>query len=105
MPESRKSTILDLEDEAPDLSAPEWRVKLEKSSVRRGRPLSAKPKVLTTLRLDADVLEAFRAQGAGWQTRINDGLKAILSARDAKQAPKGPPSKSPGPARKISRAK
>ena len=30
------------------------------------------------LRLDADVLAALRASGDGWQTRINDMLRASL---------------------------
>ncbi|MET3605898.1 uncharacterized protein (DUF4415 family) [Sphaerotilus sulfidivorans] len=30
------------------------------------------------LRLDADVLAALRASGDGWQTRINDMLRAAL---------------------------
>jgi len=30
------------------------------------------------LRLDADVLAALRASGEGWQTRINDVLRAAL---------------------------
>jgi uncharacterized protein (DUF4415 family) len=31
------------------------------------------------LRLDADVLAALRASGDGWQTRINDTLRASLA--------------------------
>lgn len=67
--------VLD-EDEAPDMSTPEWRALLDAAPVRRGRPLVAKPKVSTTIRLDADVLEKFRATGPGWQSRINAILKA-----------------------------
>jgi uncharacterized protein (DUF4415 family) len=33
---------------------------------------------LTTIRLDADVVAAYRAQGPGWQTRINDVLRKAL---------------------------
>ena len=44
----------------------------------RGRPRKATPKVNQTLRLDADVLEAFRRAGPGWQTRINAVLRANL---------------------------
>lgn len=33
-----------------------------------------------TLRLDGDVLDYFRRSGAGWQSRINDLLKAIAHA-------------------------
>ncbi len=44
---------------------------------RRGRGRPAKParKVNQTLRLDPDVLAAYRHQGSGWQTRINEVLR------------------------------
>ena len=48
---------------------------------RRGRPLgsvASATKEPVKLRLDADVLEALRATGDGWQTRINDMLRASL---------------------------
>lgn len=41
----------------------------------RGRPPVASPRQHVSLRLDADVLEKFRATGKGWQSRINDVLK------------------------------
>jgi uncharacterized protein (DUF4415 family) len=44
---------------------------------KRGKQ-KAPLKVPTTLRLDADILEAFKAQGRGWQTRMNDALRAYL---------------------------
>ena len=40
-----------------------------------GRPVSDRPKVATTMRLDADVLATFKAGGKGWQTRINQVLR------------------------------
>ena len=43
-----------------------------------GRPKSDNPKQQVTLRLDADVLEKFRATGKGWQSRINAELRRIL---------------------------
>jgi uncharacterized protein (DUF4415 family) len=44
--------------------------------IRRGRPpLSGKPKTAITLRLDEDVVSAYRETGAGWQTRINTDLR------------------------------
>ncbi len=46
--------------------------------VRRGRPKAAVTKESVKLRLDADVLAALRATGAGWQTRINETLRASL---------------------------
>lgn len=41
---------------------------------RRGRPAGS-DKTLVSLRIDNDVLERFRATGAGWQTRINQALR------------------------------
>jgi uncharacterized protein (DUF4415 family) len=44
--------------------------------IRRGRPpLSGKPKMAITLRLDEDVVKAYRETGEGWQTRINADLR------------------------------
>lgn len=45
---------------------------------RRGRPVSANPKAHVNLRLDPDVVAAFRATGRGWQTRLNAALKDWL---------------------------
>ena len=41
----------------------------------RGRPPLARPKAALTMRVDADVLDALKASGPGWQTRINDLLR------------------------------
>lgn len=46
--------------------------------VRRGRPKAAVTKEAVKLRLDADLLAALRATGDGWQTRINDMLRASM---------------------------
>ena len=44
--------------------------------LKRGRGPQATPtKVLTSVRLDADILEFFKAQGAGYQSRINAALR------------------------------
>jgi uncharacterized protein (DUF4415 family) len=48
---------------------------------RAGRTIGstkAAPKVATTIRLSPDVSSAFRATGAGWQTRIDEALKDWL---------------------------
>ena len=48
---------------------------------RAGRPvgsLKAAPKVSTTIRLSPDVVQAFRAAGDGWQSRIDAALKDWL---------------------------
>ena len=48
--------------------------------IKRGRgPQKAPTKVLTTVRLDADVLAFFKAQGSGYQTRINDELRKVVA--------------------------
>ena len=47
--------------------------------VRRGlQPLPSKASI--SLRVDQDVLEWFKAQGAGYQTRINTVLRAFRDA-------------------------
>ncbi|NRO99356.1 hypothetical protein GWC77_26085 [Paraburkholderia sp. NMBU_R16] len=43
----------------------------------RGRPVGSH-KTPTTIRLDDEVLEAFKATGRGWQTRMNAALKDWL---------------------------
>jgi uncharacterized protein (DUF4415 family) len=43
--------------------------------IRRGRPPRPNPKQAVKLRLDADVLAAYRKTGSGWQTRINEDLR------------------------------
>jgi len=43
---------------------------------RAGRPLGGGTKTQVTLRIDTDILEKFRASGTGWQTRINEVLRA-----------------------------
>jgi uncharacterized protein (DUF4415 family) len=45
---------------------------------RMGRPRKDSPKVPVTLRLDADLLAALRDTGQGWQTRVNEALRAWL---------------------------
>ena len=68
-------------DDAPDLSAPQWREQFDRAPVRRGRPPLESPKILTTSRLDADVIKAFRSQGPGWQTRVNEALQEWLQSQ------------------------
>jgi uncharacterized protein (DUF4415 family) len=45
----------------------------------RGRPKAAQTKVAVKLRLDPDIVAALRATGEGWQTRVNDALRAQLA--------------------------
>ena len=55
---------------------------------KRGRgPQKAPTKILTTVRLDTDVIAFFKAQGRGYQTRINDELRKVV-AKDLKSGSK-----------------
>ena len=45
----------------------------------RGRPAGSGKKVQVTLRFDIEIVEAFRSEGAGWQTRMNDALREWLA--------------------------
>jgi uncharacterized protein (DUF4415 family) len=44
----------------------------------RGRPKADETKVFTAIRLDADVLAAFKSTGKGWQTRVNAALRQFI---------------------------
>jgi uncharacterized protein (DUF4415 family) len=70
-----------LRDEDIDLSdIPEVTPEMfARAIARRGlKPIPRKQQV--TLRLDADVLDWFRAQGRGYQTQINALLRAYVEA-------------------------
>jgi uncharacterized protein (DUF4415 family) len=65
-------------DEAPELT----KQMLDRAEIRhgdkvikRGRPPLENPKEAVKLRLDHDVLAAYRKTGTGWQTRINADLR------------------------------
>ena len=45
----------------------------------RGRPKADATKVFTAIRLDADLLQAFKATGKGWQTRVNAALRQYIA--------------------------
>ena len=46
---------------------------------RPGRPLGSGTKRQITLRLDADLIDTFKASGDGWQTRINAVLRDAVT--------------------------
>ncbi|MFN3853122.1 MAG: BrnA antitoxin family protein [Phreatobacter sp.] len=80
-----KSTWVDPDD------APEWTDEMFESAdlyhgetlIRRGRPRKARSKVPVSIRLSPEVVEAFKAEGAGWQTRIDEALKEWLAKKVA----------------------
>jgi uncharacterized protein (DUF4415 family) len=59
-------------DAAPIASA-DW--------LRRARLVEPKPKKAVSIRLDEDVLDWFRHQGRGYQTRMNAVLRAYVESR------------------------
>lgn len=91
----RKTDPERVDDENPELSA-EWFARAQPAAQvlpalvgpehaaemlkpRRGRPALAEPKRHVNIRLDADVLDAFKRRGPGWQTRMNAALREWLA--------------------------
>jgi uncharacterized protein (DUF4415 family) len=66
-----------------------------KAIVRRG--LNPRVKKQLTLRLDGDVLDWFKRQGRGYQTRINALLRAYMEEHLTRTGRKFPASKPPSP--------
>lgn len=54
-----------------------------RTAAKLGRPASEHPKLAVKLRLDPDILAAFKADGPGWQTRINAALRQALAKKGA----------------------
>ena len=78
-------------DDAPELTEADmargtWRIggrvvspdEARKEVARRGRPPGTGTKESTTIRFDKDVLDAFKAGGPGWQSRMNAALREWL---------------------------
>ncbi len=61
--------------DAPRTSPDDWAAAV----AHRGLPLPVRKQQIA-LRVDAEVLAWFRAQGSGWQTRMNEVLKAYRRA-------------------------
>jgi uncharacterized protein (DUF4415 family) len=51
------------------------------------------PKQQLTVRFDVDVVEWFKAQGAGYQTRMNAVLRSYVEAQKKQAATVAPPSR------------
>lgn len=64
---------------ASDAFAPETYAALVAMKRLRGRPKAEETKVFTAIRLDVDLLDAFKATGKGWQTRVNAALRQFIS--------------------------
>jgi uncharacterized protein (DUF4415 family) len=69
------------EDDRP-LTHEEMQADIEAYRRQRGRTTGS-DKESTTIRFDRDVLAAFRADGPGWQTRMNAALRDWLKSHTA----------------------
>ncbi len=81
MPMRRKRTAPDDFDRA--IAKATAAVIAELGRRRPGRPKSPNSKLAIGLRLDRDVIEAFKATGPGWHTRINEALRRAIQADEA----------------------
>jgi uncharacterized protein (DUF4415 family) len=74
-------------DDAPDITDG----MLDRATIMRGGkvflrgrpPLGDRVKRTVTIRLDVDVVEAYRALGRGWQTTLNADLRRVRKLRKA----------------------
>lgn len=81
---------IDQDPDARELTDAEWRQMRPAAEVlpeifgaqaaealmrRRGRPALPITKVAVNVRYDQDVIDAFKADGDGWQTRMNAALR------------------------------
>ena len=63
-----------------NLDPPEWTPAMFARSIVRKGLKPVRPKALLSLRIDADVIEWFKAQGPGYQSRMNALLRAYMEA-------------------------
>ena len=82
----KRKPLTDKDGEVRELTAEDFRhfrptsevlpelVKLWRKRGQRG-PQKTPTKKQVTLRLDKDVVDRFRATGAGWQSRMNEALR------------------------------
>ena len=66
------------DDDIPDMSTPEWVERFKKAPLMNADEVGPLKQIETTIRLDADVLDHFKAGGKGWQTRINAALRKVM---------------------------
>ncbi|CAM3878061.1 BrnA antitoxin family protein [Castellaniella denitrificans] len=85
-----------IDPERVDDDSPEWietdmrtAVRLDglpeslQRKLRGQRGLQKAPrKIQTVVRYDVDIIDAFKAGGAGWQTRMNQALREWLRGRE-----------------------
>jgi uncharacterized protein (DUF4415 family) len=75
-PQASKSKLAKLQKPAETPVAAKTQSEAPAEKHGRGRPSTGK--IIVTLRLDPDVVEALKADGAGWQPRANAHLRKAL---------------------------
>jgi uncharacterized protein (DUF4415 family) len=81
---ARLDAMTEEELEAAIASDPDW-ADIPRDWVKHARPYYPREhKKQVTLRLDPDILDWFKRQGAGYQTRINAALRAFVDAHEKK---------------------
>jgi uncharacterized protein (DUF4415 family) len=75
----RLATLKDSEIVIDD-DAPAWTPEMFARAVVKRGLVAAPTKTLLSLRVDSDVVEWFRAQGRGYQSRMNALLRAYMDA-------------------------
>lgn len=60
---------------------------LESIEKKRGRPFSKTKKVSVTIRYSEKVINAFKATGKGWQSRMNAALEDYIATHDLAKNP------------------
>lgn len=73
--ENPEWTEADFAKARPVSEHPQLAAALSAAKAKRGRPAGSGDKQQVTLRIDAAVLDRYRATGPGWQTRMNDALR------------------------------
>ena len=74
-PKPKKAAARKMAKAAP---AAEEKPALAEAGSKRGRPASGKAKEKISIRLDREVIEGFKARGDGWQSLVNEALRAHL---------------------------
>jgi uncharacterized protein (DUF4415 family) len=65
-----------------DADAPEWTTEMFARAIARKGLKAAPKKSLLSLRIDSDVIAWFKAQGSGYQSRMNALLRAYMEAHE-----------------------
>lgn len=97
-----KDSSIEFDDEVPELT-PARRKKMGRPVVRmRGQrgPQKTPTKIQISLRIDRDVLEAYKATGAGYLSLMNDALRKTLQTGLVSKAKASPSIAAKGTARR-----